>query len=238
MKTIKNIEVFGDSILKGVQVNPEDLRYKIDNNIDIDAISKKHSLNIFNRSKFGCTIGMGIEMIERWLGRGGSCDTIVMDFGGNDCDFNWKEISERPNDEHQPKTPLAVFTDTYHRLIEMLKSRDILPILSTLPPISPQKFFDWFCGNLNKVNVLKWLGDINSIYRYQEKYSRAVEDIAREHNVPLVDLRGEFLKSRRLEHLLCIDGTHPNTEGQKTITKAFLDFADLFSAKWKLAIKG
>ena len=37
-----------------------------------------------------------------------------------------------------------------------------------------------------------------------------------------------FLKERRIEHLLCEDGVHPNTEGQRVITQAFLEFADRF----------
>ena len=226
MKVIKNIAVFGDSILKGIQLNPLNMRYRVDNHIGIDAISKKHEVSIENYSKFGCTISRGYAAIEKWLQKGERCDAIVMDFGGNDCDFNWKEISERPDDKHEPNTPISIFTDTYRKLIDMLKKCDIRPILTTLPPLAPQKFFDWFMNGLNKENVLKWLGDVNAIYRFQENYSREIEKIALEEDVPVVDLRGAFLRSRQLDHLLCEDGTHPNTEGQKTITAAFLDFAE------------
>ena len=74
--------------------------------------------------------------------------------------------------------------------------------------------------------MLKWLGSVNAIYRVQEHYSRLVEKIAAETNTLIVDLRGAFLKHRRIEGFLCEDGTHPNTEGQKIITEAFLDFAE------------
>jgi len=147
-----------------------------------------------------------------------------MDYGGNDSDFKWKEIAECPEDEHLPNTPLDVFVDTYHKIIRMLKEKGIRPILTTLPPLSAQKFFHWFCKGLNKENILKWLGSVEAIYRWQENYSRAVEKIAVATNTLLVDLRGAFLKHRRIENLLCEDGTHPNTEGQKIITQAFLDF--------------
>jgi len=225
MDVMKRIEVFGDSILRGIQLNMQNMRYHISNHIDIDAIGKKFSLDIVNRSLFGCTVTKGRRNLERFLGNGGSCDAVVMDFGGNDCDFDWEKISADPDGEHNPKTTLEVFSDTYKNIIQTLTDRGIKPILTNLPPLSPQKFFDWFCASCNKDNVMKWLGDINAIYRHQENYSRNVEKIARDTNCPLVDLRGAFLKYKNIDSLLCEDGTHPNTEGQKVITAAFSEFA-------------
>jgi len=227
MNTQKRVEVFGDSLLKGIQLNPQNLRYHINNNIDVDMIEKTHFLNIRNFARFGCTVTKGLALIEKRLeSKEPFCDAIVMDFGGNDCDHNWQVVSERPGDNHLPHTPLDVFTETYHKIIALLKGNGIRPILTTLPPLDAQKFFHWFCSDLDKASILKWLGDVHLIYRWQESYSRAVEKIAAETNTLLVDLRGAFLKHRSLEFLLCEDGTHPNTEGQKIITQAFLEFIE------------
>ena len=73
-------------------------------------------------------------------------------------------------------------------------------------------------------NARKALDSGGNIYVWQERYSRAVERLAREENVPLVDVRGAFLDYGHLEQTLCADGTHPNTVGQGLITKAFQDF--------------
>ena len=225
MNIKKSVEIFGDSILKGIQINPNNMRYHVDNNIDIETIEKNNFLQIKNFSRLGCTITQGIALIEKRLkGDNSVCDAIIMDYGGNDSDFKWKEIAECPENEHLPNTPLDVFAETYHKIIRMLKEKGIRPILTTLPPLSAQKFFNWFCNGLNKENILKWLGSVEAIYRWQENYSRVVEKIADETNTLLVDLRGAFLKHRRIENLMCEDGTHPNTEGQKIITQAFLDF--------------
>lgn len=226
MKIIKKIEVFGDSILKGIQINPRNNRYHVENHIDIGLLSMKYSLSIENNSKFGCTITKGVSLLENRLVHGMSCDTVILEYGGNDCDFNWKEISARPYDEHIPNTPLDVFIETYQKIITKLKGMGVRVILTTLPPLEPQRFYDWFCRGLNKVNVLEWLGNVSTIYRVQESYSRAVEKVAYETNCLLVDLRGAFLRHRRIDNLLCEDGTHPNTDGQRIITGAFLEFAE------------
>ncbi|MCL2425810.1 MAG: SGNH/GDSL hydrolase family protein [Oscillospiraceae bacterium] len=227
MKIHKKVEVFGDSLLKGIQVNPQNMRYHIDNNIDVDKIEQAHLLSIKNYSKFGCTVTKGFALIDRRLGKSDSfCDAIVMNYGGNDCDFNWKEIGERPDDEHLPNTPLDAFIDTYHAIIDKLKENGIRPILTTLPPLDAQRFFDWFCNGLNKENILKWLGGVDAIYRWQENYSKAVEKIAADTNTLLVDVRREFVSQEKVRDFICEDGAHVNTDGQKLITQAFLNFIE------------
>jgi lysophospholipase L1-like esterase len=225
MSIIRRIEVFGDSILKGIQLNKEQ-RYCVDNNIDVELLTRRFSLDINNRSKMGCTITKADSLIDKFLLDAADCNAVVMDLGGNDCDFNWSEVSADPDALHEPHTPIGLFEETYHKIINKLKNNGIVPILTTLPPLDPQRFFDWWCKNLNKEVLLNWLGSVQSIYRFQENYSRVVERIAKAAAVPIVDIRGAFLRDRKIEHLICDDGTHPNTAGQHIITRAFLEFGE------------
>ena len=229
MNTPRKIEIFGDSLLKGIQLNPSNLRYCVDNHIDVDMLSEKYGLSIRNHSKFGCTVTKGRSLIEAFLAKNGDCHAVVLEYGGNDCDFTWSEIADSPSAEHLPHTPIDLFIATYKDIIQSLRHRGIVPILTTLPPLAPQLFFDWFCRGLDKVNVLRWLGDISLIYRHQEFYSAAVMKIAHETGSLLVDLREPFLNSKRIEAVLCEDGTHLNTEGQKLVTGAFAQFAERFA---------
>ena len=112
----------------------------------------------------------------------------------------------------------------YREMIRKVRARGIRPILTNLPPLDSQRFFDWWCDGLNKSAVMRWLGDVGNIYAWQERYSRAVEHLAAEEQVPLVDVRGAFLDHGHLEQTLCADGTHPNSEGQALITRAFQEF--------------
>lgn len=224
MKRIKNIEVLGDSILKGIQVNPKNQRYCIKNDIDVMMLSKMYDLKISNKSRFGCNVVKGSEIITRNLEKGMDCDVLVMDFGGNDCDYKWSDIANNPNGSFEPNIPLELFKTEYIKLIRHLKNKNIIPILTTLPPLEPQRFFDWWCRNLNKENVLNWLGNVGNIYKHQESYSECVKEIAKSENVPLVDLRAAFLENGNIENLICEDGTHPNSKGQGIITNAFQKF--------------
>ncbi len=226
LRKMINIGLYGDSILKGIQINPVNKKYYVNNNIDLEMLSEKYSIQIKNYSSFGCTVTKGKNILKKTLETNIACDAIVMDYGGNDCDYNWKAISENPEGNYSPNTPIDLFMETYCDIIDALRKKDILPILTTLPPLQPQRFFDWFCRDLNKTNILMWLGDIKNIYYHQENYSKIIEKIALEKQVPLVDLRGEFLKLGDINVLLCEDGTHPNTLGQKVIASSFNNFVN------------
>lgn len=226
-KMIK-IGLFGDSILEGIQINPISKKYYVNNSIDTESLSRKYPIQIQNYSSFGCTVRKGSDLLKKRLAKNIGCNVIVMDYGGNDCDYNWKAISENPAGNHTPNTPIELFTEIYCGIIDTLKKKGIVPILTTLPPLEPQRFFDWFCKNLDKKNILMWLGDISTIYTHQESYSKAIEKIASETQVPLIDLRGAFLKAGNVKELLCEDGTHPNTSGQKIIASSFDNFAKEF----------
>lgn len=224
MERCRQVTLLGDSILKGIQVDLGSRRYHAQNEINTEALEAEFQLSIHNDAHFGATVRKGSRLLDRMLERKRPCDLLVMDFGGNDCDFCWKEIAADPTAEHRPNVPLPEFTELYRAMIRKVKAQGIHPILTNLPPLDSQRFFNWWCGDLDQDAVLRWLGDVGNIYAWQERYSRAVERLAREEQVPLVDVRGAFLEHGHLEQILCADGTHPNSEGQVLITRAFQDF--------------
>jgi len=224
MEFLRKIEVFGDSILKGIQLNPLSGRYCVDNNIDVEMLSSRFSLDIVNRSKFGCTVKKGRDLLFKYLDGKPDCTAVLMNYGGNDCDFDWKAISEDPGAKHEPRTPIRDFIKTYTDMFRKAYDKGIRPVITNLPPLEPQRFFDWFCKGLNKDNILRWLDGVNTIYRYQEFYSHSIEELARAAGILLVDLRGAFLRETRIGRFLCDDGIHPNTEGQQLITQELARF--------------
>lgn len=231
MQTNRVISIFGDSILKGVRMLAGTTRYGTTNDIDLESIAQQHDWVLDNRSRFGCTIQKGELLLNRQLEKGETPAAVLLEYGGNDADFCWREVSARPLDEHLPNTPLPVFTETLRRMVCTLRAHGVKPVLSTLPPISSERYLDWITRDgLSKENILTWLGDANAIYRYQENYSRAIERLAGELNCFLVDLRSAFLEKRVLLPYLCADGIHPSDAGQKLIHDVLSKAADTLPA--------
>ena len=62
-------------------------------------------------------------------------------------------------------------------------------------------------------NILKWLGDVHRLYRWQEYYNALSTQLAQSAGCPVLDIRSQFLQSARFPALLSDDGIHPSAEG-------------------------
>ena len=82
------IQIYGDSILRGVTLNEETQRYYINDAIGIDALAKDIHAEVANFSKFGCTVQKGIHLVQNNLEKGAVCDYALVEYGGNDSDLN------------------------------------------------------------------------------------------------------------------------------------------------------
>lgn len=212
---MSKIYVYGDSIMKATL--PDD---KLKYHFHIAEYMKPFSslpVNIVNRAKFGACAEKGLTILENDIKKGIECDIALVEFGGNDCNFNWNEIAKRPDEHHDPKTILSAFLETMTNIVKRLRSVDIKPVMMTLPPISSEKYFKCIARDEHsKGNILKWLGDVDVIYRYQEMYSDAVAELARKLGVFCIDVREYLLGHSNLE-IVSADGIHPSEAGYELI---------------------
>jgi lysophospholipase L1-like esterase len=215
----ETVMIWGDSLAKGVVWNEARKRHAYSKTTAADIVAQRLGIELVNRAKFGCTAPEGLEIMEREIEGGAHCDTALIEFGGNDCNFDWKAISERPDEEHLPATSPEAYQESLRTMVQRLLKQGIQPLLMTLPPIDAERYFRFLVGDtLNRENILRWLGDVQQIYRYQEMYSLLVEKVAREFSIRLIDLRSRCLANRNFfRDMLCEDGLHLNEEGQRFV---------------------
>jgi acyl-CoA thioesterase-1 len=229
-KLLETIGIWGDSLLQGVVLDDSLGRYSILEDNCAAAFAKKIGVTVSNNSRFGCTAPKGLKSLHRALEGGAAFSAAVLEFGGNDCDFNWAEVAADPGGEHVPRTPLEMFAQSYACMIADLRARGIEPVLVSLPPLDAERYFSWITRNgLNKAGILAWLGDVQHIYRWHERYSNAVCSMARKFACHFVDVRDAFLSRRDYSRYICADGIHPNREGHALMEKAFCEYADEFA---------
>ena len=213
--------ILGDSIAKGVMFDAQRSRYVIAKENIGKQITQVIGYSVTNLSKFGCTVTDGLARFEKQKDAPQDCKTVLMNFGGNDSDFLWQEISAAPDELHKPKTPIDVFEQTYLKLIASVRKCGFTPILLNLPPLDHTRYFALISRELNADNILKWLGGTSAfIYRWHEQYNVAVHKIAQTANVKLIDIRSAFLQRRDYSRFLSDDGIHPNEEGYALIAEA------------------
>ncbi len=216
---IQSVCIFGDSVSKGVIFDSVRNKYILLKDSFVGTIEHNTNISISNYSKFGCTITKGCEVLKKHESELNQYDYTLLEFGGNDCDFDWAAISNEPESPHTPNTPVSAFEQGYSELIDEVKKSGGKPVLLSLPPIDAKRYFAWVTRGLNADNVLRWLGDVEYIYRWHEMYNLAVNRLAKLHSVPLIDISSAFLKTGHYQNLICEDGIHPNKDGHKLISE-------------------
>ena len=103
--------------------------------------------------------------------------------------------------------------------MRLIRAGGRIPVAVTLPPILSERYLRYICRDgLSRSRILRWLGDVEAISRWQASYSDMIRRMAAEEHIYLIDLRSAFLRSgRRTEDLLCEDGIHPSRLGQALI---------------------
>ncbi|MFT9078197.1 SGNH/GDSL hydrolase family protein [Ethanoligenens sp.] len=210
--------VCGDSISAGVLFDDASGRHIKDENGFVNTLKKYWNGSIVNLGKFGNTIGRALPRLKKQLAKE-TPDLVFIELGGNDCDFNWKEIASAPHMEHTPSTTVEDFERLLLETVQDLRMQGIRPVLSTLPPVDADRYFQRISGGdpVMAAQILKWLGSISHIYWWHERYNAAVLRVARRTGAYWVDLRGAFLALPDFRPLICTDGIHPNRAGQALI---------------------
>lgn len=213
---ITGISLWGDSIGKGILFDEQRGRYAIYGDNLFSVLKRSLSMPVDNYALMGCTAVAGAERMARAQLREGSL--AVIEFGGNDCDMPWVDISADPDGDYQPRSPMGEFMQAMRDMVTRARAQGAQPVLVTPPPLDAQRYFDWVSRKLSPERILKYLGDVQYIYRWQERYAGAVRTLAAELGCALYDMRDQFLAMRDLRGLLCVDGIHPNQQGYEFIS--------------------
>ena len=221
------ITALGDSVTKGV-ILTESNKYSLTENSYMDIVSRELDLQICNYGRFGSTIDMGDAMIRRHSEEIATSEYTFIEYGGNDCDFDWVKIADSPMDDYAPKTRLEDFKNRFVTLINKVRELGSKPIIISLPPILSTSYFSFFSRFMSeeqKENVINWLGGSTDIIsRWHESYNRALFMIAKETQTPIIDITTPFDTFRGdITSLYCADGIHPNTQGHKMIATAIIN---------------
>ncbi|MDO4357190.1 MAG: SGNH/GDSL hydrolase family protein [Clostridia bacterium] len=211
-----HIGIWGDSIGRGVIYDETAQRYRISPENPCAVLQRELGQQVYNYARMGSTARDGLaRMTDDRMDRGG---VAVIEFGGNDCDMDWKAVSRAPEEDHEAKLPLEAFKSTMQTLVERAQLNAMEPVLVTPPPIDAERYFRWVSRGLNAANILRYLGDVQRIYRWQERYANAVTAVAHRTGTKLIDLRDAFLAETRVSRLLCADGIHPNERGYRLMS--------------------
>ncbi len=219
---LDSVQVWGDSVLKGVVYDEARGRYALLKEGAVQMVARESGISITNRSQMGRTAPEGL-MQMRDSRESMKNALVLIEYGGNDCDFAWAEVAEAPHTAHKPRTSTSAFLSSLREMAALVRARGGEPVLCTLPPLDAHKYFEWITrGGVSREGVLAFIGVPERIYRWQEYYSSLIQRAARELGCECLQLRDRFLELVKDENVWCIDGIHPNQAGHRIIADAAL----------------
>ncbi len=193
------LSVWGDSIAKGVVYDESRGRYAVLKDSCLSRLAREKGVLVENHSVMGQTSENALARMRPEDLKPG--EIAVIEYGGNDCDLDWQAVS------------VAKFAQNLKELVRRVSASGAEPVLVTPAPLISQRYFDWVSKGRSSENILRYLGDVEHIFRWQDGYAQCVRSVARELGVRLVDVRSRMLESGNLGELMCVDGIHPNAAG-------------------------
>ncbi len=220
---MKKLIIYGDSILRGITYSDQMGRHKLCRGYELKSLCAL-GYEVKNRSRMGATIVRGMDILESTLDECGRGTVVLFEFGGNDCDHDWRAVSENPNKWHTSRISEENFVQCYKTAIQKARDAGAEVIMANMIPIDADRYMQTISKGNSFESILSWLGDVSMLYRFQEHYNRLVERLSSEMGCPLIDLRGEFLLAHDYKSLISSDGIHPTDAGHDLIEKTLHDF--------------
>lgn len=160
------------------------------------------------------------KSIDRRLKGVKAGDYIIIEYGGNYCDYNWAAIAAYPDSDHQPAFSFGQFRETYDYAITRIQSLGAKAALLTLPALLPQRYFDHVSHNLDHKRILHWLGnDVCNLNNWRDEYNDEILSLAAQRQVPVIDISNALLRLSHADNCYNDDGMHPNSVGHGVITE-------------------
>ncbi|MEA5014698.1 MAG: SGNH/GDSL hydrolase family protein [Candidatus Limiplasma sp.] len=221
--TYPEIHIWGDSLARGIVYREEKERYAISKDRCTSRLQEVLGCKVENHSNMGATVLDGLSLFEHFTPVPGAL--CAVEFGGNDCDLDWAYVAAHPGEPVRAKVALPEFEEGLRRFVQEIRGRGMQPLLVTPLPLHAERYFRWVTRGLDAEAVLQALGEVQSIYHWQERYTIAMRRAAHATSCPLLDLRDTMLARQDYAQLMCLDGIHPNDGGHKLLADVVVELA-------------
>lgn len=201
---------FGDSITRGVTLQGQRLRI-VKQTYPKHLQAARPSDEIVNKGVFNDNSSSLLQRFNKDV-VAEHPDVTLLEIGGNDCVFDWKEVANHPDDMHQPTVSIQNFKQNIRTLYTQLSAIGSKLVLVTPPPLDPVKYYHYL-ANLFDHSISKWIGKVGGIDFWHKQYNDAIMQLSEELHVPLIDVRKAFLDTHHFQDFMSNDGIHPNEEG-------------------------
>ena len=219
--------VFGDSILKGVITIPDSKNlFDVTQNDSLSLAQKELGFELDNRSIYGNITSKGLGKLQKFFEKGGEADFCIIEFGSNDCDYDWNIIKPGaelpPANEIKQKVPLAEYLENLKQMVALCRTNKVTPVMMGLIPYVYENWYKTIIKGQDEKAILAFLGGTSeTLGKNQFVYKEAQKAFAEKNNVKFFDPWPLF---EGHPELMCYDGIHPNEKGYEVLAAGWINF--------------
>lgn len=224
---MKKIAVFGDSILKGAVTGYSDHLFDILPENSLTLAQKEIPFELFNDSVFGSTISKTQKRLNKFFEKGETADFVIIESGGNDCDYDFLSMLKNGETSAPQRTPLSDFMTMLDQMVQTVKEKGCIPVVMTMPSLVADRWYEHITRALDqdgKAKVDAFLGEnpVDRLSKNHEIYNLNLMEYCRKEGILMIDMRKALLEAPDYRSLMCKDGIHPNEEGYKYMSRVWI----------------
>ncbi len=220
--------VFGDSILKGVITIPDSKSlFDVTQNDSLSLAQKKLGFELDNRSIYGNITSKGLVKLQKYFEKSSSgeleaADFCVIEFGSNDCDYDWGTLVQ--------KVSLEQYLENLNQMVALCRQNKVTPLMMGLIPYVCDDWFKTIIKGHDEAAILEFLGGTaETLGKNQLVYKNAQKDFVEKNKVQFFDPWELFADH---PELMCYDGIHPNEKGYAVLSEGWVKFLSAVKAEF------
>lgn len=216
---------FGDSLTRGVSFVKGRVRIIKDNYPAF--LEKLFSVNdpadtiVLNKGVFNDNSDLLMKRLEKDV-LSEEPNYVLLNVGGNDCNFKWQEVAENPESDHDPIVPINRYIENIGQMVTKMKQSNITPILLTLPPLDPVRYYK-FIADRYGTTISHWISSCGGIEHWHSLYNLQLNKLIEQLNLPSIDVRTALKKAGNITDFISDDGIHLNSEGYKKMSDVIFE---------------
>lgn len=148
-------------------------------------------------------------------------DLVLINIGGNDCNFPWDQVAKLPDSEHIPIVPLDRYLANVSEMIRRISASGAVPVILSLLPLDPARYYQSLMKHYNH-SIGHWISMCGGIEHWHGMYNRALKDLCSRTGAALIDVRSAFKKKGNFSELINEDGLHPTAKGYQALAEIVL----------------
>lgn len=230
------IVCFGDSLTRGVSFVRGRLRIIKENYPsflqDMFSSNQEECISVVNKGVFNDNSDLLLKRLDKDVIEEHP-DFTIIGIGGNDCNFEWKEVAENPGENHNPIVPIERYIENLKTMIFTLKEEGITPIILTLPPLDPVRYYQYISKQYGSA-ISHWISMVGGIEHWHGMYNQALNKFVDGIDAIKIDVRTALKKAGDLSQYISQDGIHLTPIGYQEVSKTI--FKELNKKQEKYAL--